>query len=86
MDIKGLLLGLGLNLLPIIIAFALPRKKTTVFGKNIGIILSKLFRQKLGKPMERAIETTLVDFCDGLMVGLKEDNDKKINGNAGYIK
>jgi hypothetical protein len=74
------------GLLPLIIAFTLPRKKTVAYGRKVGIVLSKIFRQRLGKPMENRLETTIIDFMDGVEVGLKEDNDKKVNGNAGYIK
>ena len=71
----GIFLGGGL---PAIIALFLPRKKVYGLGEKLGIMASRLLRQKLGKPSENAIETTVIDFASGLMDGLRKDNERKV--------
>ena len=69
----GIFLGGGL---PAIIALFLPRKKVYALGKQAGVIASKFLRQKLGESGENAIETTAIDFANGLIEGLRENNKK----------
>ena len=71
----GIFIGGGL---PAILMLFLPRKKVYGCGEKLGVIASKLLRQKLGKPGENAMETTLVDFMNGLEAGLQKDNERKI--------
>ena len=73
--VLGIFLGGGL---PAIIALFLPRKKVHSLGEKLGIIASQVFRQKLGKPSENALETTIIDFVHGLEEGLRKDNERKI--------
>lgn len=75
--LAGLLIPIGVAALPTAIGFFLPRKKTKAWGKSLGRSLSKLLRQKLGtrggEKVENRIQTTVSDFCEGLMRGLDED-------------
>ena len=71
---KGLLVGGGIAILPVLLSFILPRKKTTELGKKVGRILSKIFQQKVGEKAENAIESTIGDFCNGLIEGMNEDD------------
>ena len=71
--VLGIFIGGGL---PAIIALFLPRKKVYAWGRQMGIIASKFLRQKLGEPGENAIETTAIDFANGLIEGLRENNKK----------
>ena len=73
--VLGIFVGGGL---PAIIALFLPRKKVYALGEKLGIMASRLLRQKLGKPGENAIETTMIDFASGLMDGLRKDNERKV--------
>ena len=71
--VLGIFIGGGL---PALIALFLPRKKVCALGKQAGVIASKFLRQKLGESGENAIETTTIDFANGLIEGLRENNKK----------
>jgi len=69
----GVFLGGGVPVL----ALLLPRKKVFAYGRKVGILCSKILRQKLGKPSENAIESTVIDFLHGVEEGLRLDNERK---------
>ena len=73
---KMLLIGAGLAVLPTLIAFLLPRKKTFAFGVKCGKSLSTLLRGKLGRGVEDRLELTVKDFSDGWWDGARRDNEE----------
>jgi hypothetical protein len=63
---QEMLLGIGISLVPMVLALIAKRGTTRKIGRNI----SKILRSKLGKPIENAIELTLHD----IVAGMREDN------------
>lgn len=64
---KEILLGIGMTLVPQLIAIFMGKKKRRALGK----LASKWLRKTVGKVFEHTIEETLNDFLMGMM----EDND-----------
>ena len=56
----------------------LKRETTFKWGRSLGVVLSKVFAQRLGPKIGQEVEgrfsTTVQDFVDGLKEGLAADN------------
>ena len=68
-DMKDVLLGLGISLVPMILALIAKRGTTRNIGRNISGVL----RTNLGRKLENVIELTLHD----IVAGMREDNIKQ---------
>ncbi len=77
--IVGILLPIGVAALFAGLTAFLSRAGTHNFGMKIGKFLSPLFGNKVGKKayekFEGSLQTTIYDFCMGLIKGLDEDDD-----------
>ena len=64
---KEIILGIGMTLIPTLIAMFIGEKKQ----KAIGRLISKWLRRTIGKPLEQIAERFAYNVC----VGMMEDND-----------
>uniref|UniRef100_A0A6M3KW06 Uncharacterized protein n=1 Tax=viral metagenome TaxID=1070528 RepID=A0A6M3KW06_9ZZZZ len=66
------------ELMVVILAFALPNKVVRGAGVTIGVVISKVLRQKAGKGAGEKVESyfqgTLASLMDGINEGLDRDD------------